>query len=112
MYRFILFLNSSPFHVSDITVFLYKGKLTVSVTSTVLVINIDKLFQIDQEKEETAFQRSCRCMATQRYSLSTVRIDLNALDLQRREADNSHLTESIYVLQRSPANNCGATHIY
>ena len=38
------------------------------------------------EKEETAFQRSCRYMATQRNNLSVVRIDLNALDLQRREA--------------------------
>lgn len=38
------------------------------------------------KKEETAFQRSCRYMATQRYNLSVVRIDLNALDLQRREA--------------------------
>ena len=27
-------------------------------------------------------------MATQRYNLSAVRIDLNALDLQRREARN------------------------
>ena len=38
------------------------------------------------KNEETALQRSCRYMATQRYNLSVVRIDLNALDLQRREA--------------------------
>ena len=42
----------------------------------------------DKQKEETVPQRSCRYMATQRYNLSAVRIDLDALDLQRREATN------------------------
>lgn len=42
--------------------------------------------QQDGKKEETVLQRSCRDMATQRCNLSVVRIDLNALDLQRREA--------------------------
>ena len=40
----------------------------------------------EDKKEETVLQRSCRYVATQRYNLSAVRIDLNALDLQRREA--------------------------
>ena len=38
------------------------------------------------KSEETAFQRSYRYVATQRANLSVDRIDLNALDLQRREA--------------------------
>ena len=39
-------------------------------------------------QEETALQRSCRYMATQHYNLSIARIDLDALILQRREADD------------------------
>ena len=42
----------------------------------------------NKEKKETVLQRSRRHTATQRYNLSAVRIDLNALDLQRREAGN------------------------
>ena len=51
-------------------------------------------------------------MATQRYNLSVVRIDLNALDLQRREADCVFLTEGNYILQHTPVYNCGTTHNY
>ena len=102
IFRFFLVFDSSPFHVPDITIFLPKGKLSLKTSFTVyiycttckLLINIHQFCQIDQEKEETAFQRSCRYMATQHHNRSAVRIDLNALDLQRREADNHNLTMS------------------
>ena len=42
--------------------------------------------EVKKNCEETAFQRSCRNMATQHCNLSVIRIDLNALILQRREA--------------------------
>ena len=64
-----------------------------------------KLFE--GKKEETAFQRSCRYMATQRCNLSVARIDLNALDLQRREAVVIWFSGSIYNKKMNPANTCG-----
>ena len=61
------------------------------------------------KKEETAFQRSCRYMATQRYNLSVVRIDLNALDLQRREAGRYLSNKHFYIGLTMPAYTCGTT---
>ena len=49
-----------------------------------LIFRVGK--EVKEKCEETAFQRSCRNMATQHCNLSDVRIDLNALILQRREA--------------------------
>ena len=42
----------------------------------------------NKEKEETVLQKSRPYTVSQRYNLSAVRIDSNALDLQRREAGN------------------------
>ena len=41
-----------------------------------------------KKKRRLSFKGHVVYMATQRYNLSAVRIDLNALDLQRREARN------------------------
>ena len=99
MFRFILVLNSSPLHVSYITVFLSKGKRAVldiyCTSSKKKTINSVKSAK---KIEETAFQRSCRYMATHRYNLSAVRIDLNALDLQRREAGNELVVKDYLYL--------------
>ena len=46
-------------------------------------------------------------MATQRCNLSVARIDLNALDLQRREAALILFSGSIYNKKMNPANTCG-----
>ena len=46
-------------------------------------------------------------MATQRCNLSVARIDLNALDLQRREAVVMWFSGSIYNKKMNPANTCG-----
>ena len=55
-----------------------------SKKKSMLIFRVGK--EVKKKCEETAFQRSCRNMATQHCNLSVVRIDLNALILQRREA--------------------------
>ena len=46
-------------------------------------------------------------MATQRCNLAVARIDLNALDLQRREAVVLWFSGSIYNEKMNLANTCG-----
>ena len=46
-------------------------------------------------------------MATQRCNLSVARIDLNALDLQRREAAVLLFFRKYLYEKMNPANTCG-----
>ena len=46
-------------------------------------------------------------MATHRCNLSVARIDINALDLQRREAIVNMFSESIYKEKMNRAGTCG-----
>ena len=61
-------------------------RLNVNLTYPCQLKNLMFLLKRKAKKRRLSFKGHVVYMATQRYNLSAVRIDLNALDLQRREA--------------------------